>query len=94
MVSLWIWEVRNAQITQNNKFAISVQHLKENVKLMDEVDFCLQINGRFLQIYAIILGVCGHIIQNNKFPISLQYLNKEGSDEVDFLNADKHESFL
>ena len=34
------------------------------------------------------------IIQNNKFAISLQYLQKEVSDEVDFLYADKHESFL
>ena len=35
-----------------------------------------------------------HITQNNNFAISLQYLKKEVSDEVDFLYADKHESFL
>ena len=34
------------------------------------------------------------ITQNNKFAISLQYVKKEVSDEVDFLHADKHESFL
>ena len=34
------------------------------------------------------------IIQNKMFAISLQYLKKQGSDEVDFLHADKHESFL
>ena len=34
------------------------------------------------------------ITQNNKFAISLQYLKKEVSDEVDFLHANKHESFL
>ena len=34
------------------------------------------------------------ITQNNKFAISLQYLKKEVSDEVDFLHADMHESFL
>ena len=34
------------------------------------------------------------ITQNNKFTISLQYFKKEVSDEVDFLHADKHESFL
>ena len=28
------------------------------------------------------------------FAISLQYLQKEVSDEVDFLHADKHESLL
>ena len=34
------------------------------------------------------------ITQNNKFAISLQYRKKNVSDEVDFLQADKHESFL
>ena len=34
------------------------------------------------------------ITQNNKFAISLQYLEKELSDEVDFLHTDKHESLL
>ena len=34
------------------------------------------------------------VTQNNKFAISLQYVKKEVSDEVDFLHADKHESFL
>ena len=34
------------------------------------------------------------IIQNNKSAISLQHFKKEMGDEVDFLHADKHESFL
>ena len=34
------------------------------------------------------------ITQTNKFVISFQYLKKEVSDEVDFLYADKHESFV
>ena len=32
--------------------------------------------------------------QNRKFVITLQYLKKEVRDEVDFLHADKHQSFL
>ena len=32
--------------------------------------------------------------QNTKFSMSLQYLVKEVRDEVDFLYADKHQSFL
>ena len=32
--------------------------------------------------------------KKNKFGISLQYLKKKVSDEIDFLHADKHESFL
>ena len=34
------------------------------------------------------------ITQYNNFAISWQYLKKKVSDEVDFLKADKHESFL
>ena len=32
--------------------------------------------------------------QNSSFAISLQYLKKKVRDEVDFLHADKHQSFL
>ena len=32
--------------------------------------------------------------QKSKFVMSLQYLKKEVRDEVDFLHADKHQSFL
>ena len=32
--------------------------------------------------------------QNNKFAMSLPYLKKEVRNEVDFLHADKHQSFL
>ena len=32
--------------------------------------------------------------QKSKFVMSLQYLKKEIRDEVDFLHADKHQSFL
>ena len=31
--------------------------------------------------------------QNSKFAMSLQYLKKEVRDEVDFLDAEKHQSF-
>ena len=45
-----------AQSTQNDKFAIFLQYLKENVK--DEVDFLPACkHQRFLQIDTIILGV-------------------------------------
>ena len=32
--------------------------------------------------------------QNSKFAMSLQYLKREVWNEVDFLHADKHQSFL
>ena len=34
------------------------------------------------------------ITQSNKFSISLQYLKKEVSNQVNFLHAHKHQSFL
>ena len=57
IVSLWMCKARHAQSTQNNKFAISFQYLKENVTA--EVDFLSQDkHQRFLQIDFTILGVC------------------------------------
>ena len=50
-----------------------------------------------LQIDTMILmGMVKHSqsSQNSKFAMSLQYLKKEVRDEVDFLHADKHQSFL
>ena len=87
---------RHAQITQNNKFAISLQYLKK--ELSDEVDFLhADKHESLLQIDSMILmGMVKHSqsSQNSKFAMSLQYLKKEVKDEVDFLHADKHQSFL
>ena len=86
---------RQAQITQNNKFAISLQYLKKEV--IDEVDV-LHANEHecFLQIDTMILmGMVKHSqsSESSKFAMPLQYVNKVG-DEVDFLHAGKHQSFL
>ena len=51
--------VRHPQSTQNNKFTISLQYFKENMK--DEVDFFHQ---GFLQSDNIIPGVCGEACPN------------------------------
>ena len=42
------------------------------------------------------MGIVKHSqsFQNVKFAISLQYLQKQVRDEVDFLHADKYQSFL
>ena len=50
-----------------------------------------------LQIGSMILmGMTKHFqsSQNSKFAMSLQYLKKEVKDEIDFLHAEKHRSFL
>ena len=76
---------RHAQSTENNKFAISFQYHKENVK--DEVDFCLLIivKGFFKVILSFYM--CGQACPyypKEKVYYLLQYLNKELNDEVDF----------
>ena len=50
----------HAQSTQNNKFAISLQYLRENVKDFLPADK----HQRFHQIDIIILGVCGQACPN------------------------------
>ena len=77
---------RHIQITQNNKFAISLEYLKKEVS--DEVDFLhADKHESLLQIDTMILtGIVRHSqsSQNSKFTMSLQYLKKEVRDEVDF----------
>ena len=87
---------RHAQITQNNKFAISLQYLKKEVS--DEIDFLhADKHESLLQIDTMtLIGIVKHSqsSQNSKFTMSLQYFKKEVRDKVDFLHADKHQSFL
>ena len=87
--------VRHAQITQNNKFAISFQYKKE---LSDEIDFLhADKHESWLQIGVMILiGMVKHSqsFKNSEFAMSLQYLKKEVKDEIDFLLAGKHQSFI
>ena len=62
-MALWVYVVSHAQSTQNNKFPISLQYLKEIVK--DEVEFFAADKcQRFFQIDTIILGVCGQACPN------------------------------
>ena len=95
IVSLLVDIAKHAQSTQNNKFAISLQYLKENVK--DEVDFfaCRLTPKISLNWYYHSRRVARHaqITWNNKFSLYLQYLKKEVSDEVGFLHAYTHESW-
>ena len=77
---------RHAQITQNKKFAISLQYLKKVVN--DEVDFPhAGKNKNLIQIDTInLMGMVKHFesSQNSKFAMPLQYLKIEVRDEVDF----------
>ena len=58
IVSLRLCVTSHAKSTQDNKFIISLQYLKENMK--NEVEFLTtDKRQRFLQSDAIILDLCG-----------------------------------
>ena len=65
---------------------------------MMKLIFGLQINVKdffkFILSFVVCVATFAQIVQNNKFTISLQYLKEKVSDEVDFLLAGKHQSFL
>ena len=87
---------RHGQITQNNKFSISLQYLQK--KFSDAVDFLhVGKHETLLKIDSMILiGMLKHskCSQNSKFALYLQYLKKEVQVKVYFLYADKYQSFL
>ena len=80
-----------SQITQTNKFAISLQYLKKEVT--DEVGF-LQISYKLILWFLKSVVKHSQSSQNKKFAIFLQYIKNEVRDEVIFLLADKNQSFL
>ena len=96
ILSFQMCVARYVQITLNNKFAISLQYLKEEVS--DTVGFLhADKHESLLQINAMILmGIVKHSqsSHNSKTAMSLQYLKKEVRNEVDFSHADKHRRFL
>ena len=77
---------RHVQITQNIKYAVSLQWFKK--KLSDEVDFShADKHESFLQIDTkILIEMIKHFqsSQNSKFAMSLHYLLKEVRDGVHF----------
>ena len=87
---------RQTQITQNNKFAVSLQYLTKDVS--DEVAFLhAEKHKGLLKIDTMILmEIARHSrnSQTSKFSMPLQYLKKEVRDELDFSHAGKRQSFL
>ena len=87
---------RHVHITQNNKFAISLQHFKKEVS--DAVDFLhADKYESLLQIDTMILmGIVKYSqsFQNTQFAMSLQCLKKDVRDEIDIQHADKNQIFL
>ena len=77
---------RHVHITQNSKFAISLQRVKKTVS--NAVDFLhVDKHESFLQIDTIILMEMVKYFrssQNSKFAVSLQYLKKEVGMKLTF----------
>ena len=102
---LWflIGRFKHFQSSQSNKFAISLQYLKKELRY--EVDFLhadndqssLQIDFNTLSIKVsckVILSLLMGMIKHSQNTLtSLQYLKKEIRNGVHFLHADKHQSF-
>ena len=92
---------KHTEITQNNKFGISLEHRKE---LSDEVDiFYARKHECLLQIDSMTMIKNCQSSQNSKFAMSLQYFKKEVKAEVDFFHVKfpkslfrhfQHQSFL
>ena len=86
MLSFQVCVASHVQITQNKKFAISLQYLK--IEVSDEVDFLHSDKHESFSLIdtMILIGMVKHSqsSQNSKFAMSLQYLKKEVRDEAGF----------
>ena len=92
ILSLLMGIIKDSESTQSNKFAISLQYLKKEVR--DRVHFLhADKNQSFYKLALLCLvEVARHVqsTQNRKLVIFLQYLQKKNIDKVYFLRADKH----
>ena len=108
LLSFKVFVAKYAQITQNNKFAISLQYLKK--ELINEVDFFhADKHQSFLKLIStlwpskfptsLILSLLMDMIkyfqitQSKKFSICLQHLKKQVRNGGHFWHADKRQSF-
>ena len=96
LLSYWVCVCRHEQSNENKKCAYlsNISMKTWGIKLI----FCLFIYKDVFYKLIVILQVClarhTQSTQNNKITISLQYLMENVKDEVDFLPANKHQSFL
>ena len=93
LINTIIYGVCNqAQSTQNNKFAYLCNISRKAWRM--NLIFCLKINANVFHKMIVSLCVCvsrhAQSTQNSRLAIFLQYLQREVSDEVDFLHSDKH----
>ena len=60
--------------------------------MRDKWDLFFHENKR--QCFLLVKARNAEYTRNSKFVITLQYLKKEGRDDIDFLQVDKHQTIL
>ena len=84
----------HVQSTQNTK-----HYLKKEVRdkfdiLHKEKHQSFLQTDKLISLILVVIDKHAQSTQNKNFAKSSQYLQKEGKDEVDFLDADKHQTLL
>ena len=64
------------------------------LKLIFWIQISMKVSYKLTLWFLMGMGKRSQSSQNSKFAMFLQYLKKEIGDEVDFLLAEKHKSFL
>ena len=66
------------QITQSNKFAISLQYLKREVRNRDHFWHADKVESFYKSVLSFLMEVAGHVqnTQNRNLVIFLQYIRK------------------
>ena len=78
---------RHAQIAQNNKFVISLQHILKKwvAKLIFHMQISMKVSWKLIVLVLTEMVKDSQSSQNSKFATSLQYLNKKKKlDDADF----------
>ena len=88
--------IKYFQSTQSNKFTISLQYPKGEVRDGVNISHVDTHQSFYKLAFSFLIEVARHVesTQNRKMAIFLQYLKKGIIDKVYFLHADKHKSFL
>ena len=88
--------IKHSQITQNNKFAISLQCLKKEVRNRGDFWHTDKRQNFYKLVLSFLMGVARHFQnnQNRKLVIFLQYIKKSSCNCVVFSHDAKHSDIL
>ena len=88
--------IKHSQITQNNKFAISLQYLKKEVRNGGDFWHTDKRQSFYKSVLSFLMEVARHVqnTQNRKLVIFLQYIKKSSCNCVVFCRDAKHSDIL